>query len=380
MSSTKKRPTKTGKPSSPKPRGAGKASNEKASRPRTGGRSAGEKASRPRTGGRSAGEKAPQRPLVREGVLEHKREDVEEMGVSAIENEDAEEMGVSAIENEDAEEMGVSAIENEDAEEMGVSAIENEDAEASESAEEKVEVEPVVWDAAARMTFAQEVLAGVTMETFLPFKHVHFVKSAVQPKSYPPPIFPEVAVAGRSNVGKSSLLNSLFQRKALVKVSKTPGRTQLINFFELDRQVMLVDLPGYGFAQVPDAVRRQWQPMIDRYLTKREVLVACLFLLDIRRMPSQEDLELWEWLQHFEMDVIPVLTKADKLSNQQQQKQLHLIAEALDAPHQALVLTSAKDHKGRDRLRVMLRAYGWQAWQAYAAGEGGAALEDRLVD
>lgn len=237
---------------------------------------------------------------------------------------------------------------------------------------------PVVWDAAARMAFAREVLASSTMETFLPFHHVQFVKSAVQPKSYPPPISPEVAVAGRSNVGKSSLLNSLFQRKSLVKVSKTPGRTQLLNFFEVDRQLMLVDLPGYGFAQVPDAVRRQWQPMIDRYLNKREVLVACLFLLDIRRLPSEEDLELWEWLQHFEMDVIPVLTKADKLSSQQQQKQLHQIAEALDAPHQGLVVTSAKDHKGRDRLRTMLRAYGWQAWQAYATGVWGS-LEEKML-
>jgi|GEM_PF-225499 len=252
------------------------------------------------------------------------------------------------------------------------------DGEADAVAEADAEGAPVVWDAAARMAFAQEVLASSTMETFLPFHHVQFVKSAVHPKSYPPPIFPEVAVAGRSNVGKSSLLNSLFQRKSLVKVSKTPGRTQLLNFFEVDRQLMLVDLPGYGFAQVPDAVRRQWQPMIDRYLNKREVLVACLFLLDIRRLPSEEDLELWEWLQHFEMDVIPVLTKADKLSSQQQQKQLHQIAEALDAPQQGLVVTSAKDHKGRDRLRTMLRAYGWQAWQAYATGIWGS-LEEKML-
>ncbi|MCB9639200.1 MAG: YihA family ribosome biogenesis GTP-binding protein [Myxococcales bacterium] len=213
---------------------------------------------------------------------------------------------------------------------------------------------------------ARQVVVETTPEAFLPFKHVHFVKSAVLPKGYPDAVLPEVAVAGRSNVGKSSLMNSLFNRKSLVKVSKTPGRTQLINFFEVDHQMGVVDLPGYGFAQVPDAVKRQWQPMIERYLTKREVLVACLFLLDIRRIPSEEDLELWDWLLHFEMDTIPILTKADKLSSQQQQKQVHLIAEALDMPHQGLLVTSAKDHKGRDRLRAMMRAYGWQAWQNFA--------------
>jgi len=186
------------------------------------------------------------------------------------------------------------------------------------------------------------------------FAIAEFVKSAARVSHYPPEDFPEIAVLGRSNVGKSALLNSLLQRRSLVKVSRTPGRTQLINFFSVGDRMLLVDLPGYGFAKVPKSVQRQWRPMIESYLDSRKTLVACLFLLDIRRTPSEDDMDMWNWLLHFDRLVIPVLTKADKLSRQKQRNQLLRIANLLDVPHEAIVVTSAKTHAGKERLRKLI--------------------------
>ena len=122
-----------------------------------------------------------------------------------------------------------------------------------------------------------------------------FIKSAVKPADYPPVDLPEVAFAGRSNVGKSSLINVIVERKALVRTSSTPGRTQLINFFcvtGVPFSLNLVDLPGYGYAKVPLDVKRQWGPMMERYLSGRESLRGVVLILDIRRIPSDEDLHM----------------------------------------------------------------------------------------
>lgn len=191
------------------------------------------------------------------------------------------------------------------------------------------------------------------------FTQVEFETSATKPSAYPPPDLPEVAVIGRSNVGKSSLLNSLFQRHSLVKVSRTPGRTQLINFFCVDQRLRIVDLPGYGFAKVPESVRRQWRPMIERYLETRTSLVACFLLLDIRRIPSEDDLDMWYWLQHSERLTIPIATKSDKLSAQQRKNQLQHIADLLAIPTDGIVVASAKTHAGRDKLRSILTSLCW---------------------
>src|ERR1700676_4011688 len=124
------------------------------------------------------------------------------------------------------------------------------------------------------------------------FKNAKYIKSAVHPKDYPTQrdsrghVMPEIAVAGRSNVGKSSLLNHLFQHKGLVKTSSVPGKTQLLNFFTLDGKLAFVDLPGYGYAQVPISVRKRWGPMVQEYLEKRQQLKVILFLFDIRRIPN----------------------------------------------------------------------------------------------
>ena len=193
----------------------------------------------------------------------------------------------------------------------------------------------------------------------LKFVKASFVKSGTKPDHYPPAELPEIAVMGRSNVGKSSLMNSLFNRKNLVKVSNTPGRTQLINFFLVDDALSVVDLPGYGYAKVPPKIRKQWRPMIETYLTSREALIGCLLLFDIRRIPNDDDLDLWVWLRHFGFTVIPVITKSDKLSAQKGRNQLKRIANVLEVPLEALVVTSSKTHKGRDKLRKLMSGLCW---------------------
>lgn len=194
------------------------------------------------------------------------------------------------------------------------------------------------------------------------FRKAEFVKSGTRSEHYPEPIYPEVAVLGRSNVGKSSLLNSLLNRKALVRVSRTPGRTQLINFFVIDEKLFLVDLPGYGFAKVPKRIKKQWRPMIERYLEGRQNLVGCLFLLDVRRIPSDDDIQMWNWLRHYdEINAVPVLTKGDKLSAQKRRNQAMKIANVLDVPLEALIITSSKTHAGRDKLRATIEAFGLSA-------------------
>ncbi|EAT14553.1 YihA family ribosome biogenesis GTP-binding protein [Desulfuromonas acetoxidans] len=181
-------------------------------------------------------------------------------------------------------------------------------------------------------------------------KTAQFVKSATRPGNYPPAERPEIAFAGRSNVGKSSLLNVMVQRKSLVRTSSTPGRTQLINFFDLNEEIYLVDLPGYGFAKVPMAVKKQWGPMIQTYLQSRQSLCAVVVLFDIRRVPREEDLQLLDWLEEYEVPTIPVITKVDKVSRNRRAAQIAPIAEATGLPAEAFSLFSALTKEGRDEI------------------------------
>ena len=177
-----------------------------------------------------------------------------------------------------------------------------------------------------------------------------FVCSAVTPGQYPPGDLPEVAFAGRSNVGKSSLINKILSRKKLVRTSKTPGRTQLLNFFEINGIYRFVDLPGYGYAKVPAEVRKGWGPMVESYLITRATMRGMVWLLDIRREVSKEDLHLWHWLQTKQLKVITVITKADKLSKNKRNQQAASIARSLSCKPEELIQFSAVSGEGKDEL------------------------------
>ena len=177
-----------------------------------------------------------------------------------------------------------------------------------------------------------------------------FVCSAVTPDQYPPDDLPEVAFAGRSNVGKSSLINKILNRKKLVRTSKTPGRTQLLNFFEINELWRFVDLPGYGYAKVPKEVQKRWRPMVENYLTTRVNLRGMVWLLDIRREVSKEDLTLWDWLRTKQLTVIVVITKADKLSKNKRSKQAGSIAKSLGMKARELIQFSAISGEGKDEI------------------------------
>jgi len=177
-------------------------------------------------------------------------------------------------------------------------------------------------------------------------KSAQFITSAVKPSQYPASTFPEVAFAGRSNVGKSSLLNVLVNRKRLVKTSKTPGRTQLINFFLVNQTLSLVDLPGYGYAKVPEAIKRSWGPMIETYLSERKALTSVVLIMDIRRLPKEHEFNFMDWLGEQDLPCIPILTKADKLSKTRQMKQRFAISKLLGMDPDQLTLFSAKNRSG----------------------------------
>ena len=179
-------------------------------------------------------------------------------------------------------------------------------------------------------------------------KSAEFVKSAVKPAQYPDAVLPEFAFTGRSNVGKSSLINTLVNRRRLVKTSATPGRTQLVNFFLINKMFSFVDLPGYGYAKVPASVRKKWGPMIETYLSTRKTLKGVALIMDVRRIPSIQDLNFIEWLYYYNIPGILILTKADKLSKTKQLTQRATIAKALSVDKDDLILFSAKSRLGKD--------------------------------
>ena len=192
-------------------------------------------------------------------------------------------------------------------------------------------------------------------------RSAEFITSAVKPSQYPPLNGPEVAFAGRSNVGKSSLMNTLLGRKNLVKTSSKPGRTRTINFFRINDAFYCVDLPGYGYAHVPKAVRKSWGPMVETYLSTRKAgeeagsgekqgVCAVVVILDIRRIPNQGDRDLLAWLAHYKIPGLVVLTKADKLKKNKQASQGNAIAQALATDPSSLILFSATTGLGKQEL------------------------------
>ncbi len=168
---------------------------------------------------------------------------------------------------------------------------------------------------------------------------------------------PEIAFVGRSNVGKSSLINTLVGRKNLAKTSNTPGRTQLINFFTINEKLSFVDLPGYGFAKVSQSVKKDWGDMIEAYLKERQNLALVIFILDIRRNPSVDDLALRDWLENYRLPYLSILTKIDKLSNNQASAQRRAIEKELRVSAEKTILFSAKTQQGKDKI--------WQALEEH---------------
>jgi GTP-binding protein len=187
------------------------------------------------------------------------------------------------------------------------------------------------------------------------WQNTRFVQSVASPIQFPVTHLPQVAVAGHSNVGKSSLLNALFGRRNLVKTSKSPGCTRLLNLFDVDDKILIVDLPGYGFARAPKKEQARWAALIEGYLTHPPGPGLVLMLLDIRHGPKDSDLQLIDWLNAEGLRWQPVATKSDKLTGNKRTRRLYEMKQALGgllAPMPA----SALDNRGIEALRDLIAA------------------------
>ncbi|MED1468423.1 ribosome biogenesis GTP-binding protein YihA/YsxC [Bacillus salipaludis] len=184
------------------------------------------------------------------------------------------------------------------------------------------------------------------------------VISAVRPEQYPETDIPEFALAGRSNVGKSSFINRMLGRKALARISSKPGKTQTLNFFIINEVLHFVDVPGYGYAKVSKTERAAWGKMIETYLTSREQLKAVVLIVDLRHPPTQDDIMMYDFLKHYEIPCIIIATKADKIPKGKWQKHLKVTRETLDLdPNDHIVLFSSETGLGKDQVWSLLQSY-----------------------
>ncbi|WP_227767681.1 ribosome biogenesis GTP-binding protein YihA/YsxC [Zhaonella formicivorans] len=182
-----------------------------------------------------------------------------------------------------------------------------------------------------------------------------YVISAVGPAQYPEGGLPEVALAGKSNVGKSSLINALTNRKGLARTSQQPGKTQTLNFYLINKNFYLVDFPGYGFARVSQGVKKQWGKMIERYLYERKNLVGTILLVDIRHPPSKHDVQMFAWLKTFQNKTVIACTKADKISRGKWLNHLKVIKQDLQVrPQDVVIPCSAVSGAGIEELRKVI--------------------------
>ena len=182
-------------------------------------------------------------------------------------------------------------------------------------------------------------------------KKAELVAVTADPKQYPPDELYEIAFAGRSNVGKSSLLNLLTNRKKLARVSQSPGKTRTINFYEINDSFRIVDLPGYGYAKVSKSVSESWGKMMERYFETRQGLLKVIQLVDIRHEPSKQDVQMYDYLKHYGLDGIVVATKADKISRNQYQKSEKVIRQTLGMkPEDKVVPISSLKKTGHEKL------------------------------
>jgi GTP-binding protein len=190
----------------------------------------------------------------------------------------------------------------------------------------------------------------------LEIKSVEFHRAAYQPGDFPRDQRPQFAMVGRSNVGKSSLINAVLKRKSIARVSQTPGKTQAVQFYLVNQRFYLVDLPGYGYAKVSRSVKATWAELVQGYLEQSGALRLIFLLLDARRTPSDEDLQMHDWTQAASIDERILLTKSDKLSNNQLAVARREIAEELEIDPQMLIPSSAVTGKGIDDMRREIAA------------------------
>lgn len=175
--------------------------------------------------------------------------------------------------------------------------------------------------------------------------------SAVAPNQYPTDGLPEIALVGRSNVGKSSLINKMLNRKALARTSSRPGKTQTLNYFRINDALYFVDFPGYGYAKVSKALKAQWGKMIETYLTKREQLQFVIQLVDIRHPPSKDDIAMYEWCKQIGLPTVVVATKGDKIARGRWQQHSKVIRQALGLRDgDTLLVFSSETGQGREEL------------------------------
>ncbi len=181
-------------------------------------------------------------------------------------------------------------------------------------------------------------------------RNVDLRHTAVSPSQYPEDGIPELAFVGRSNVGKSSLINKLVNRKSLARTSQNPGKTRTINFYAVENMLYFVDLPGYGYAKVSKSESEKWGKMIEKYLIDRKELKGIVFLVDIRHEPSANDIMMYNWLKHYGHSHVVVATKQDKISNNALNKNLSVIRKTLNIENEILLPFSTELPKTKDNL------------------------------
>jgi len=184
------------------------------------------------------------------------------------------------------------------------------------------------------------------------------VISAVGPKQYPVDHLPDIALAGRSNVGKSSFINKMINRKSLARTSSKPGKTQTLNFYKINQELFFVDVPGYGFAKVPKAERERWGQFIEEYILSRHNLKAVILLVDIRHEPTKDDQAMYDWLKHHNVPVIVVATKVDKIPKTRVARHVKVVRETLGVSKGDPVIPfSSETGQGKDEAWNTILAY-----------------------
>lgn len=182
--------------------------------------------------------------------------------------------------------------------------------------------------------------------------------SAVSPKQYPEENLPEIALAGRSNVGKSSFINTLIDRKNLARTSSKPGKTQTLNFYLIENTFRFVDVPGYGYAKVSKSERAKWGEFIETYLTQREFLRAVICVVDFRHEPSREDVQMYQFLKFYQVPAIVVATKSDKIPRGKWNKHESIIKKALEFdPHDSFITFSSETKEGKEKAWDAIELY-----------------------